>query len=320
MTKPTVVVTRAIPHDAIALLASRCAVVCGTGDEPLAPEALTELARHADALVTLLTDRIDDALLAVCPRLRIVANVAVGYDNIDVAAAARRGIIVTNTPGVLTDATADFAWALLLAVTRRIVEADAYVRAGRFTEWKMMDFHGADLAGKTIGIAGFGRIGQAVARRAHGFGMNVIYTNRRPVARELEVATGARAVEKEELLRESDVLSLHVPYSESTRHFLGARELDAMKASAFLINTARGPVVDEDALARALASGSIRGAGLDVFEHEPAVEPRLLTMSNVVLAPHIGSATVETRTNMALMAANNVLAVLDGANALNPVW
>jgi glyoxylate reductase len=319
MAKPTVVVTRALPRDAIGVLAKACKVDVNLTDAAYSPESLLAHARDAHALVTLLTDRIDDALLAQCRRLKIVANVAVGYDNIDVEAATRRGIVVTNTPGVLTDATADFTWALLLALVRRVVEADAYVRAGRFTEWKMMEFHGGDLAGRTLGIAGFGRIGQAVARRGRGFGMNVIYTTNRRVPAALADELGARAVDKATLLTSSDVLSLHLPLTPATRHFLGAAEFATMKSSAYLINTARGPIVDEATLVDALQSGAIRGAGLDVFEREPTVHPALLAMDNVVLAPHIGSATVETRTKMALIAAENVIAVLEGGVPPNPV-
>jgi lactate dehydrogenase-like 2-hydroxyacid dehydrogenase len=319
MAKPTVVVTRAIPRAALDLLAGHCTVHANGADEAYTPDELVSHVRDADALIALLTDRIDDAFLARCPRLKIVANVAVGYDNIDVSAATRRGIVVTNTPGVLTDATADFAWALLLGVVRRVPEADAYVRAGRFTEWKMMAFHGGDLTGRTLGIAGFGRIGQAVARRGRGFGMHVIYTNTRRASQALEDELDARYVDKETLLASSDVLSLHLPLTPATRHFVGAPEFAIMKSSAYLINTARGPVVDEHALVEALRSGAIQGAGLDVFEREPEVTTALLEMTNVVLAPHIGSATVETRTNMALIAAENVLAVLAGAPPLNRV-
>jgi len=319
MAKPTVVVTRAIPRDAIDVLAGACTVDENGSDAAYTPAELLAHARDADALVTLLTDRVDDALLAACPRLKVVANVAVGYDNIDVAAATRRGVVVTNTPGVLTDATADFAWALLLAVVRRVVEADAYVRAGRFTEWKMLELLGGDLAGRTLGIAGFGRIGQAMARRGRAFGMNVLFTNRRRVSGALEDELGARAVDTATLCASSDVLSLHLPLTAETRHFVGATEFATMKPTAYLINTARGPIVDEAALVDALRSGAIAGAGLDVFEREPVVHPALLTMSNVVLAPHIGSATVATRTKMALIAAANVLAVLEGGAAPNPV-
>jgi glyoxylate reductase len=319
MAKPTVVVTRAIPRAALELLARHANVDANEADAGYTPEELAARGRSADAIVALLTDRIDETLFARCPGLKIVANVAVGYDNVDVAAAVRRGIAVTNTPGVLTDATADFAFALLLAVARKVVPADRYVREGRFREWMMMEFHGAELAGRTLGIAGFGRIGQAVARRGRAFGMHVIYTNRRQAPQAVEEELRAHAVDKETLVASSDVLSLHLPLNAATRHFLGEVEFARMKSSAFVINTARGPVVDEAALARALTSGAIAGAGLDVFEREPAVEPALLAAPNTVLAPHIASATTETRTRMALMAAENVLAVLAGEPPPNPV-
>ncbi len=312
MAKPTVVVTRAIPLAALDLLARHFVVDANEADRSYTPEALVSHAAGADAMVALLTDRIDDAFLAQCPKLKVVANVAVGYDNIDVAAAARRNILVTNTPGVLTDATADFAFALLLAVVRRVVEADRYVREGNFREWLMMGLHGVDLAGRTLGIAGFGRIGQAVARRGRAFGMNVIYSGNRRASVELEDALDARFVDKAALLAESDVLSLHVPLNAATRHYLGASELAQMRPTAYVINTARGPVIDEEALVRALQANTIRGAGLDVFEREPQVHPELIGMTNVVLAPHIGSATVETRTKMAMMAAENAIAAVSG--------
>jgi glyoxylate reductase len=319
MAKPTVLVTRAIPRAALELLARHANVDANEADAGYTSGELAARGRSADAIVALLTDRIDDALLARCPGVKVVANVAVGYDNVDVAAAARRGVVVTNTPGVLTDATADFALALLLAVTRKVVPADRYVRDGRFREWMMMEFHGAELAGRTLGVAGFGRIGQAVARRCRAFGMHVIYAGRSRAPQAVEEELGAHAVDKETLIASSDVLSLHVPLNAATRHYLGAPEFARMKASAFVINTARGAVIDEAALARALSSGAIAGAGLDVFEREPAVDPALLAAPNTVLAPHIGSATTETRTRMALMAAENVLAVLAGRPPLNPV-
>jgi glyoxylate reductase len=317
--RPTVVVTRAIPREALDLLAVHTNVEANTADVGYTREELISHARDADAIVALLTDRIDDAILAACPNLKVVANVAVGYDNVDIPAAARRGVVVTNTPGVLTDATADFAWALLLAAARNIVPADRYVRDGRFREWRMMEFHGIELAGRTLGIAGFGRIGQAVARRGRAFGMHVIYAGRTRAAAALEEELGAHFVDKETLLVSSDVLSLHVPLTEETRHYLGAPEFALMKPSAFVINTARGPVIDEAALAKALWSGGIRGAGIDVFEREPEVDPNLLAAPNAVLAPHIASATTETRTRMALMAAENVIAVLGGRPAPNRV-
>jgi glyoxylate reductase len=319
MAKPMVVVTRAVPPEALDALAVHATVDANAADVGYTPAELTSHLRGADAVVALLTDRIDDAIFAQCPKLKVVANVAVGFDNIDVSAAARRGIVVTNTPGVLTDATADFAWALLLALTRHVVAADRYVREGRFREWMMMEFHGAELAGRTLGIAGFGRIGQAVARRGRGFGMHVLYTGPRRVAQAIEDDIGARFADKEALLASSDVLSLHLPLNAQTRHFLSDAEFAAMKPSAFVINTARGPVIDEAALARALTTGAIRGAALDVFEREPAIDPALLAAPNTVLAPHIGSATTETRTRMALMAVENVVAVLAGLPAPNPV-
>lgn len=317
--KPTVVVTREIPQDGIALLASQCTVDANRDDRPYTPDELAARAADADAIVALLTDRIDEALLARCPKLKVVANVAVGYDNVDLAAAQRRGVTITNTPGVLTDATADFAFTLLLAAARRVVEADRYVREGRFDGWLMMGFHGGDLAGRTLGIAGFGRIGQAMARRGRGFGMRVIYQDEYAAPAAVEDGLGARRVDKATLIRESDYLSLHVPLLPSTRHFIGASELAAMKRTAYLVNTSRGPVVDEAALAEALRAGTIAGAGLDVFEREPEVHQGLLGLANVTLAPHIASATVETRTKMALIAAENVLAVLGGTAPPNPV-
>lgn len=317
--RPRVVVTRRIPHDGIALLETFFEVDQNVDDRPYSPAQLAERAQDADAVVALLTDRIDEAFLARCPRLKIVANVAVGYDNIDLAAAARRGVAITNTPGVLTDATADFAFTLLLASARRIVEADRYVRGGHFHGWEMMGFLGGDLAGRTLGIAGFGRIGQAVARRGRGFGMHVIYQDEYPAAPEIEEQLDARRVDKATLIAASDYLSLHLPLLASTRHYIGEPELRAMKRGAYLVNTARGPIVDEAALARALRDGEIAGAGLDVFEREPAVEAELLALESVVLAPHIASATVETRSKMALIAAENAIAAVSGATPPNLV-
>jgi glyoxylate reductase len=313
------VVTRRIPHDGIALLETFFEVDQNVDDRPYSPAQLAERAQDADAVVALLTDRIDEAFLARCPRLKIVANVAVGYDNIDLAAAARHGVAISNTPGVLTDATADFAFTLLLASARRIVEADRHVRAGHFHGWEMMGFLGGDLAGRTLGIAGFGRIGQAVARRGRGFGMHVIYQDEYAAAPEIEEQLDARRVDKATLIAASDYLSLHLPLLASTRHYIGEPELRAMKRGAYLVNTARGPIVDEAALARALRDGEIAGAGLDVFEREPAVEAELLALESVVLAPHIASATVETRSKMALIAAENAIAAVSGTTPPNLV-
>ena len=319
MAKPTVVVTRAMPREALDLLARHFDVDANEADRAYTPSELVSHADRADALVAFLTDRIDDGLLASCPRLKVVANVAVGYDNIDVPAATRRGVLVTNTPGVLTDATADFAFALLLAVVRRIVEADRYVRDGKFKAWLMMGLHGYDLGGRTLGIAGFGRIGQAVARRGRAFGMKILYSGNRRAATDIEDALEACFVDKATLLASSDILSLHVPLNAATRHYLGDAEFGAMRPTAFVVNTARGPVIDEEALVRALRSGTIRGAALDVFEREPEVHPELIGMTNVVLAPHIGSATVETRTKMAMMAAENAIAAASGTTPPNLV-
>jgi glyoxylate reductase len=249
-----------------------------------------------------------------------VANVAVGYDNIDVPAATRRGVIVTNTPGVLTDATADLAMALILAVTRRIAEGDRLVRARVKWSWDMFFMLGASLQGKTLGVVGLGQIGSATARRARAFGMEIVYSGRRRADPEVEAELGgARQLELNELLASADVVTLHVPLSEATHHLIDAAKLDLMRESAYLVNTARGPIVDEAALAAALKAGTIAGAALDVFEHEPEVHPDLLELDNVVLLPHLGSATVETRTAMAELAARNVLAVLAGEDPPTPV-
>lgn len=276
------------------------------------------LHEQTEAIVTLLDLRVDETLLSRLPRLRAVCNVAVGYDNIDVPAATRYGVWVTNTPEVLTDATADLAWALLLAAARRVAEGDRFVRAGRWKRWDWTMLRGVDVHGKTLGIVGAGRIGQAVGRRAVGFSMRVLYTSReRKTAFERE--TGARRVPLDRLLRESDFVSIHVALTPETRGLIGARELGLMKRTAILVNTARGPIVDEEALARALASGRIRAAGLDVFEREPAVHPRLLKLENAVLCPHIGSATDETRRAMYETALRNLAAILAGRQPPNPV-
>lgn len=317
--RPTVVVTRKIPQDGIDLLETYFDVRENPDDRPYTPDELAERAHDADAIVALLTDKIDEPLLSRCPNLKVVANVAVGYDNVDLAAAARHGVAVTNTPGVLTDATADFAFTLLLAAARRVVEADRYVRAGRFNGWEIMGFLGGSLVGRTLGIAGFGRIGQAVARRGLGFGMEIVYQDENPVPAAVEAQFQARRVDKETLIASSDYLSLHVPLMPSTFHYIGEPELRTMKKTAYLVNTSRGPVVDEAALARALRDGEIAGAGLDVFEREPEVHPDLLKLDNVVLAPHIASANVETRTKMALMAAENAITACSGHTPPNLV-
>jgi glyoxylate reductase len=308
-----VYVTRVIPQPGIDLLRQHVEIDVNESDEPLTSEELQARAREYDALVTLLTDQIGvDVLAAGKGRLKIVANVAVGYDNIDVDAATAAGILVTNTPSVLTDTTADFAWTLLMSAARRVTEADRFMREGKYHGWGIMMLLGQDIHGKTLGITGFGRIGQAVARRARGFDMNILYYD--PVAEAEEAAreVGARSVELDTLLRESDFVSVHTPLSPETHHLIGKPELERMKSTAILVNTSRGPVVDEAALTDALRERVIAGAGLDVYEHEPAVSPGLVDLDNVVLAPHIASASVATRTRMATMAAENVLAAFEG--------
>jgi len=314
----TLFITRRIPQQALDLARARTAVRLNEADRRLPTADLAARLGDVEAVVCLLTDTIDDAVLAQAPRLRVVANVAVGYDNIDVAAATRRRIVVTNTPGVLTETTADFTWTLLLAAARRVAEADAHTRAGKFTEWGLMLLLGGDIYGKTLGIFGLGRIGHAVARRARGFDMRILYHDAiRNAAAERDL--GAQFVEPERLLAESDFVTLHVNLTSQTRHLIGEPELRRMKPTAYLVNAARGPVVDEAALVRALKEGWIAGAGLDVYEEEPSVHPGLLECPNAVLAPHIASASRETRTRMATMAVENCLAVLEGKRPANPV-
>jgi glyoxylate reductase len=314
----TLFITRRLPQEAVDLARAHTTVRLNETDRRLPRADLTARLGDVDALVCLLTDTVDDAVLAQAPRLRVVANVAVGFDNIDVAAATRRKIVVTNTPGVLTETTADFTWTLLLAAARRVAEADAYTRAGKFTEWGLMLLLGGDIFGKTLGIFGLGRIGHAVARRARGFDMRILYHDAvRNTAAERDL--GAQLVDKERLLAESDFVTLHVNLTAQTRHLIGEPELRRMKPTAYLVNAARGPVVDEGALVRALKEGWIAGAGLDVYEEEPRVHPGLLECPNAVLAPHIASASRETRTRMATMAVENSLAVLEGARPANPV-
>ncbi len=280
-------------------------------------EVLLEKAREADALVTLLTDRVDCNLIESSPRLRIIAQYAVGYDNIDVECATRHGVYVTNTPGVLTDATADLTWALILAVTRRIVEADRFVRSGEWwrkgTGWHPMMLLGFQVSGATLGIIGMGRIGRAVARRAKGFGMRILYYDVQRLPRELEEDLGAEYVDLETLLREADIVTIHTPLTPETEGLIGERELKMMKKTAYLVNTARGRIVDLDALVKALKEGWIAGAALDVFPQEPLPPDHPITkLDNVVLAPHIGSATWQTRTKMADLVADNLVAFAEG--------
>ncbi len=288
-------------------------------DEPLSTQRRSEVLATAHAAVTLLSDRVDDEFLDAAPMLRVVSNVAVGYNNIDVAACTKRGIIVTNTPGVLTEATADLAFGLLLAVTRRLGEGERLLRSGQPWKWSMFMMLGTGLQHRRIGIVGMGDIGAAMARRARAFGMHVVYHNRRPVDPVIEAELGATFLPLAELLSTSDVVSLHCPYNSETHHLIDRDALGLMQPSAYLINSARGPIVDEAALVDALVSGGIAGAGLDVFEHEPTVHSGLLHLDNVALAPHLGSATVETRTEMAMLAARNVIEVLGGRPPITPV-
>ncbi|HET8956430.1 MAG TPA: D-glycerate dehydrogenase [Solirubrobacterales bacterium] len=318
--RPLFAVTNAIPAAALRLLEEAGEVRADERETAIPRADLLELVAGAEAVLTLLGDRVDEEFLdAAGPQLRCVANVAVGYDNVDVAAAERRGVVVTNTPGVLDDATADLTMALILAATRRIVEGDRLVRSGRDWNWGMHFMLGSSLQGKRLGIVGLGSIGKWVAQRARAFGMEIAYHQRNPAPAEVEAALGAERMPLERLLAEADVLSLHCPLTPETHHLIGAAELAAMKPSAVLVNVARGPVVDEAALAEALAEGRIAAAGLDVYEHEPQVEPRLLELDNVVLSPHLGSATVETRTAMAELAARNAISVLSGQGPLTPV-
>jgi glyoxylate reductase len=303
--KPTVLLTRRIPSAVFSRLASACDVDLHDGPSPLGPDELRTRVRGKDAVICLLTDPISEEVLASADRLKIVADIAVGYDNIDVAAAKRRGVIVTNTPDVLTEAVAEFTWGLILAAARRIVEGDRLIRRGGWKGWALDFMLGMELRGKQLGIVGGGRIGRAVAARAPAFGMTVV--------------TAGRGDALDQLLVTSDVVSLHVPARPDTRRLIDRRALARMKRSALLVNTARGSVVDEEALAWALKERLIAGAALDVYEHEPAVREELLAMEHVVLAPHLGSATRETRTAMADLAVSNVLAVLSGAPPLTPV-
>ena len=286
------------------------------------PELIERLRKGSyTGLYCMLTNRVDAEVLDAAPDLRVVANMAVGFNNVDLVEATRRGIPVTNTPGVLTDTTADFAWALLMAAARRVAEGDRFTRAGLFHGWGPLMLVGTDVHGKTLGIVGFGRIGRAVAKRAGGFGMRVLYFDRFPADADTEAALNAASVSLEQLLAESDFVSLHTDYNPETHHLMGEPELALMKPGAYLINTARGAIVDEAALVQALKSKRLAGAGLDVFEREPEIHPELLHLENAVLAPHIASASMETRTAMALMAAENMLAALRGErppNVVNP--
>jgi glyoxylate reductase len=322
---PRIFVTRRIPEPGVRILQEvfgKDAVDIYPSDEMIPREDLLREVRGVDAIFLILTETMDAEVFdAAGQQLQIVANMAVGYNNVDVAEATRRGVPVTNTPGVLTDTTADLAWALLLAVARRIPESEVYLREGKWQGWGPLQFLGTDIHGKTLGIFGMGRIGQAVAKRAHGFDMPILYTNRNRLDASVEKALNATYVDKATLLQDSDFLSIHCPFTPETKHAFGADEFAAMKDSAYLINTSRGPVVDEDALVQALHNETIRGAALDVFEEEPKLARGLDQCRNAVIIPHLGSATLETRGKMATIAAENIVARLNGQtppNCVNP--
>jgi glyoxylate reductase len=309
-----ILVTRKLPSSVIAKLSAAAAVDLYSGDAAIPLEELRARVADKDALVCLLTDVVDRMIIDAAPGLKAIANVAVGYNNIDVPYARSRGIVVTNTPDVLTESVADFTWAVILAITRRLSEGERLVRRGEWKGWALDLLLGTELRGKQLGLVGVGRIGRAVAARAAAFGVRVAYTSRREID-----FPGAEAMALDRLLLTSDIVSLHVPLTPETRHLIDKRALTRMKRSAYLINTARGPVVDEEALAWALHHHLLAGAALDVYENEPAVHPGLLSLENVLLVPHLGSGTTETRTAMADLAAENVLAVLQGRPPLTPI-
>ncbi|HCI78339.1 MAG TPA: D-glycerate dehydrogenase [Ktedonobacter sp.] len=321
--RPRILVTQRVPDAAYTLLEAVGEVDANMeeGGRIWSPEELLQHAPGHDYIFCLLTDTIDERLLEVCssalPGLKQVSIMAVGYNNTDIAAATRLGIAVTNTPGVLTDTSADLAFGLLLAVARRIPEAERYMRAGKYTGWGPLLLCGTDVHSATLGIIGAGRIGLAVAKRAQGFDMTVLYHNRKRLSQQEEEQYGLIYTSLDELLQRSDFVSIHAPYTPETHHLISEREFALMKPSAMLINTARGPIVDEKALVQALQNGQLAGAGLDVFEHEPHVEPELLTMEQVVLVPHIASASLQTRTLMATMASENIVAHIRGIRPPN---
>jgi gluconate 2-dehydrogenase len=319
--KPRILVTREVFDETLAFLAQHCDVESNQRDAPFTPDALAARLSDKNGLMCCLTDRVDDALIGVAPQLKAVANIAVGYNNIDVAACSARRIMVTNTPGVLDDSTADLAWALMLATARRITEVESYIREGQWTGWRLKQWLGIDVHHATLGIVGMGRIGQVIAKRAAGFDMRILYHNRKRAMADIERRLNAQYTPLKDLLTQSDFIVLQVPYSKETHHLIGAAELRLMKPTAILINSTRGGVVDDAALVEALKTGTIRGAGLDVFEDEPRLNPGFLDLQNVVLAPHIGSSTEATRRAMAMTAAQNLVAALNGStppNLVNP--
>lgn len=318
MKKWKVLITRQIPNAGIEFLEEFCDLDINKKDSPLTKEELIERVKDKDGVLSLLNDSIDKDVIEAAKKCKIFANYAVGFNNIDLKLAKEKNILVTNTPGVLTDATADLAWALLFSCARRIPESDVYVRENKFKSWSPTLLLGMEITGKTIGIIGAGRIGQNFAKKANAFNMNILYTSR-TAKDDFEAETGATYVDKETLLKESDFVALHVPLTDDTYHLIGENELKMMKNTSILINTSRGPVIDEKALVKALKEKWIWSAGLDVYENEPLIEEGLMNLNNVVLLPHVGSATEETRDRMAIMAATNLLQALRGETPTNLV-
>jgi glyoxylate reductase len=323
MAKPRIYITRPLPNPAMRLLEGVVEYrTWDREDEPVPRETLLREIVDVDGLICMITERIDAEVIDRLHKCRVIAQVAVGYDNIDVPAATRRGIVVTNTPGVLTETTADMAWAILLATARRVVEGDKFTRSGRWKTWELMGLTGQDVSGATLGILGLGRIGSAIARRARGFAMRVLYSSRKRVDEALEKELSARYVPRDDLLRQSDFVVISAALTPETRHLIAERELGLMKPSAVLVNISRGPIVDQRALYRALVDRKIWAAGLDVFEVEPVpMDEPLLKLDNVVVPPHLGSATISTRTKMATLATENCVAAVSGKvppNAVNP--
>jgi len=315
----SILISNVLPAEALRTIPKDVTVDYNDAQVGLSKADLIARLSGKDGLICHIISTIDDEVLAAAPTVKVVANVAVGFNNIDVAAARRRGVVVTNTPDVLTETTADFAWALLMTAARRVVEADHFARSGNWQRWEWDLLWGTDVYGKTLGVVGFGRIGRAVARRALGFNMRVLYQDAFPADAAAERELRATRTELEPLLAQADFVSLHTPLLPETRHLMNERTLKLMKKSAVLVNAARGPVVDEAALARALKEGWIAAAGIDVFEEEPKIHPGLLPLKNVVLTPHIASASFDTRVAMAALAIRNCLAVIDGKPPLTPV-
>ena len=308
-----------IPEIGLEKLKAKFDVTVGGGEEILSRAELMDKISDVDAIVSTVNEPLDKDVIDAGKQLKIIACMAVGYNNVDVEYATQKGIMVTNTPGVLTDTTADLTWSLLMAISRRVVEGDSFIRAGKYKKWRPKMLLGSDICGKTIGIIGFGRIGQQVAKRASGFDMKILYYDVVPISPEIEKEYNATRVEVDTLLKESDYVTLHTLLTKETRHLINEKRLSLMKSSAYLINASRGPVVDEEALVKALQKKQIAGAALDVYENEPKLTPGLAELANVVLLPHLGSATLETRNKMAEMAADNAIAALSGETPPNLV-